>query len=77
MTDNTADLLEQALKLPPAARAALADSLVDSLDEQADQDAEKTWGVEIARRIEELNSGVVQSVPWVEARRQLRARLDR
>ena len=77
MANDATDLFERALKLPAAARAALADSLIDSLDEEADQDADNDWSVAIARRTEELNSGVVQSVPWDEARRQLRASLRR
>jgi putative addiction module component (TIGR02574 family) len=77
MANDAADLLEQALKLPPAARAALADSLVESLDEDVDEDAQDAWATEINRRVQELDSSVVRSVPWNEARRQLRARLRR
>jgi putative addiction module component (TIGR02574 family) len=74
MANDAADLLEQALKLPAAARAALADSLVESLDDELDEDAEDAWRAEIARRVEELSSGAVQAVSWDETRRRLRAR---
>ena len=74
MGKDAADFFAQALKLPPAARAALADSIVDSLDDEIDEDAEEAWRDEIAHRIQELNSGAVQTVAWDGVRRQLRSR---
>lgn len=47
------------LKLSPEARAALAASLLESLDEGVDEDVEAVWAAEIARRIQELDSGAV------------------
>ena len=69
MTSNTRDLLEQALKLPPEARAAIAGSLLESLDQDVDEDAADRWDEEIARRVRELRSGQVTPIPWSEARR--------
>jgi len=69
MMPNTRDLLEQALKLPPEARAALAGSLLESLDEDVDDDAARRWDEEIAKRVRELRSGQVTPIPWSEARR--------
>ena len=40
MKRDTAEILKEALTLPPEARAALADSLLDSLDTEVDEDAE-------------------------------------
>jgi len=37
------EILMQALTLPPEARAALADSLLDSLDTDVDEDAAEQW----------------------------------
>ena len=71
MKDQAADLLKEALKLPPEARAALAGSLLDSLDQEIDEDAEAAWQTEISRRMRELDSGAVQTVPWSEARRRI------
>jgi putative addiction module component (TIGR02574 family) len=71
MKRNPAELLKEAMELPPAARAALAGSLIDSLDDQVDEDAEVAWDAEIARRIRELDEGKVKLVPWAEARRRL------
>ena len=71
MTQEVAELLKKALALPVEARAALAGSLLDSLDETVDASAEEEWNHEIARRIRELDSGKVKPIPWAEARRQV------
>jgi putative addiction module component (TIGR02574 family) len=76
MTSDVSELLKKALALPPEARAALAGSLLESLDDTVDASAEEEWGREIARRIEELDSGKVKPVPWAEARRQISALLN-
>ena len=69
MTPDTRKLIEDALKLPPAARAAIAGSLIESLDERIDDDAAAAWEVEVAKRVQELSDGVVKTMPWSEARR--------
>jgi putative addiction module component (TIGR02574 family) len=71
MTPDPGKLLEEALKLSPEARAALAASLLGSLDEEVDEGAEAAWAEEIAKRIHELDSGAVTPVPWSEARRRI------
>jgi len=73
MTQEVSELLKKALALPAEARAALAGSLLDSLDETVDASAEEEWNREIARRIRELDSGKVKPIPWEEARRQVSA----
>jgi putative addiction module component (TIGR02574 family) len=73
MTPDVPELLKKALALAPEARAALAGSLLESLDDTVDSSAEEEWSREIARRIEELDSGKVKPVPWAEARRQISA----
>jgi len=73
MAPDVFELLKKALALPPEARAALAGSLLESLDDTVDASAEEEWSREIARRIEELDSGKVKPVPWAEARRQISA----
>ncbi len=71
MKPDPAKLLNEALKLSPEERAALAASLLDSLEEAVDEDAEAAWAREIAKRVQELDSGVVTPVPWTEARRRI------
>jgi putative addiction module component (TIGR02574 family) len=73
MSQDVAELLKKALALPAEARAALANSLLESLDDTVDESAEEEWNKEIARRIEELDSGKVKPIPWADARRQISA----
>jgi hypothetical protein len=45
---------KKAFALPTEARAALAGSLLDSLDDERDDNAEAEWEVEITRRLQEF-----------------------
>ncbi len=65
------DLLQRALSLPPEARAALAGSLLESLDPTVDADAEAAWSEEIHRRLREIDAGAVKLVPWSEAQKRI------
>jgi putative addiction module component (TIGR02574 family) len=71
MPKEPAELLREALDLPEEARAALATSLLDSLETETDADAEQRWREEIVRRLHEIDSGAAEMVPWDEARRRL------
>jgi putative addiction module component (TIGR02574 family) len=71
MKHNIAEILKDALKLPPEARAALAGTLIDSLDDIVDQDAETAWETEIVMRLKEIDEGKVNMVPWAEARTKI------
>ena len=73
MKQDVTELLKKALELPAEARAALASSLLESLDDKLDASVEEEWNHEIARRIVELDSGKVKPIPWAEARRQVSA----
>ncbi len=64
-------LLREALRLPPDARAALAGSLLDSLESDPDPEAEAEWVAEIARRVAAWDADQAQGVPWAEARRAI------
>ena len=76
MTEEVVDLLRKAFALPVEARAALAGSLLDTLDETVDEDVEASWESEIASRIEGLDTGKAQTIPWTEVRRRLAAKLS-
>jgi putative addiction module component (TIGR02574 family) len=77
MSRDAGEILKEALALPPEARAALADSLWDSLDAEVDADAEEAWRQEIRRRLGDLDSGAVAAIPWSEARARLLAKLPK
>jgi putative addiction module component (TIGR02574 family) len=74
--EDVTELLKKALTLPAEARAALASSLLESLDDSVDRTAKEEWNAEIARRLQELDSGKVKPVPWEAARRQISAFLN-
>jgi putative addiction module component (TIGR02574 family) len=75
-TMEAGELLKQALTLSDKERADLASSLIDSLDPTFDANAELAWQEEIARRLEEIESGKVKSIPWEEVRRKGKAILN-
>jgi putative addiction module component (TIGR02574 family) len=64
MQKEAAELLRDALTLPPEARAALADSLLDSLDAEVDEDAEQAWRDEIYDRLQQIDDGAAKLIPW-------------
>jgi putative addiction module component (TIGR02574 family) len=76
MNRDASEILKEALSLPAEARAALADSLWDSLDSEVEPGVEDAWRTEIQRRLAELDSGNVRAVPWSEARSLLLSKLD-
>ena len=43
----------------------------DQHDEEVDPDVEAAWDAEIIRRVGELDSGLVKTIPWSEARQQI------
>ena len=75
MEREAAQVLRDALALPPEVRAALVDTLISSLDQAVDAAAEGAWRDEIYRRLQQIDSGAVQLVPWEDARRRLQSRL--
>jgi len=77
MSRDAADLLRDALSLPTEARAALADSLLESLDTDVDADVAEAWREEIYRRPQDIDKGAVALIPWEDARKRLWACLDR
>jgi len=76
MTQHASNLLAEALRLPENDRARLAADLIESLDAEADDDVDSAWSLEIQRRIEDIQSGRVMTVPWAEARRLIVEQAD-
>lgn len=76
MTARAKRVLKEALGLSAEERADLAATLLDSLQEGEDPEAEDIWAEEIARRVREVESGAVKTIPWSEARRRLHEVLD-
>jgi putative addiction module component (TIGR02574 family) len=70
------ELLKHALTLSHEERAELASNLIDSLDPTVDPNAEQAWQAEIARRLEDVETGNVKTLPWEEVRRKGRTLLN-
>jgi putative addiction module component (TIGR02574 family) len=67
---KTEDQVEiEALALPRHARARIAELLIASLDE--DSEIERAWDEEVRRRVEEIRSGKVQTVPGEEVFKEI------
>ena len=75
MSPEVSDLLKRALSLPVDERAALANTLLDSL-EQIDESVQEAWDKEVARRVKDLEAGRAVTVPWEELRRKLLTMTD-
>jgi len=77
MNRDAAEVLRNALALPPEGRAALIDSLIESLDQTIEEGAEEAWRAEIELRLQQIDSGAVELISWRAARQRLRSRLER
>jgi putative addiction module component (TIGR02574 family) len=76
MMDEAHELLRKALTLPVAERAELAGSLIESLEETDDQSVKTAWETEIARRMDDLDSGNVKPISLEEARRRISSAVE-
>jgi hypothetical protein len=63
-------------KLDLKDRAALAKSIVESLDELSEAEIEALWVEEAERRLDELEQGVVSEVSAEDALRRARAAIS-
>jgi putative addiction module component (TIGR02574 family) len=75
MSPEVSDLLKRALALPVDERAALANTLLDSL-QTINQSVQEAWDGEVARRMEDLKAGKVITVPWEQLHRELLAMVN-
>ena len=71
MAPDAQEILDAALKLNDQEKAAIAASLIESLDPDYDEGSDEAWADEIAKRIRDLDSGQVKTIPWSEARRMI------
>jgi putative addiction module component (TIGR02574 family) len=75
MMQDAQELLKKALALPDKERVDLARSLIDSLDDTVDENAEAAWQEEMVRRLEDVQSGKVTTTSWDEVRQKGRTLL--
>jgi len=74
MSRNAEELYQKALSLTAEERVEIADRLLGSIEPE-DEGVEAAWDAEIQRRVTELKSGTVRTVPWSELRASLGAKL--
>ena len=68
MVSNVKDLYKRAMSLDAEERAELAGMLLDSLEIDEDDGVEPAWLTEIEKRLEAIDTGAVETVPWSEVR---------
>jgi putative addiction module component (TIGR02574 family) len=76
MSRNIEELFREASDLPEADRAELAGLLLESLESEPDPGVEEAWAEEVERRVRQIETGEVRTIPWEEVRAKLHARLN-
>ena len=76
MPKDFKDIFRDASDLPERDRATLAGLLIESLDGEPYPGVEAARAAEIERRIAELDSSAVKTIPWEEVRQRLLDRLN-
>ena len=71
LTASTLFFFSESLALPEKERVGLVDALLLSLEPPADVDVEKSWKEEVDRRIQALDAGKVDTIPWEQVRDEL------
>jgi putative addiction module component (TIGR02574 family) len=65
-------LADEAMQLPSASRALLAERIVESLDLAETDGMQRLWAAEAIRRRDEVRSGRVQPIPGDEVLAEVR-----
>lgn len=72
MTPRVSELLERALTFSTQERGLLIDRLVESLDDgPAEAGVETAWDQEIKRRVDDIRSGRVKTIPGEQVLREI------
>ena len=70
------ELFREASQMTENERAELAGLLLESLESEPDEDVEAARAEEIERRVRQIDSGEVKTIPWEQVRAHLYARLN-
>lgn len=70
------ELFREASELSENERAELAGLLLESLQGEPDEGVEVAWAEEVERRVRQIDSGEVKTIPWEQVRANLHARLN-
>ena len=73
MIQKQEEIIEQALALPPDARALLADKLLHSLDSPTREEIDRLWAEEAERRVQQIRNGEVELIPGEDVFKEIRS----
>lgn len=76
MKPEVKKILEDALRLEPATRALIAETLLESLDIEEDFEISRAWQEEIQRRCEQIDRGQVKLVDSATVMSELRKKFS-
>ena len=71
MSPTANQILRQALSLDENDRASVAGALIESLHGDVEPGASEAWETVIQRRVHDLETGAVKTIPWSEVRNRL------
>ncbi len=63
MPSKGTDVLKEALSLPPAERAEIAERLMSSLDPPSQEGIDELWGKEAEDRLDAFDRGQIKAIP--------------
>jgi len=63
MSAKGMEVLKEALSLPPAERAEIAESLLSSLDPPTQEGTDALWGKEAEDRLDAFERGEIKAIP--------------
>ena len=76
MTRRAAEILEEALQLPPDEVDWLVESLLIKEKLEPEAEVEAAWDAEIKRRLDEIDSGAVKMIPAEKVHAKMLGRLS-
>ena len=71
---STEELISEAVSLPVDIRVQLVEKLLQSLN-PTEKETDEVWAAEAERRVQEIESGTVKTVPGDEVFKKIRDRL--
>ena len=63
MPSKGTEVLKEALSLPPAERAEIAERLLSSLDPPSQEEMDELWGNEAEDRLDAFDRGEIEAIP--------------
>ena len=76
MTTQTMDIMERAEMLPIDLKLELVDRLLESLS-PSQKEIDELWKIEVERRVEEVRSGKVKTIPGEQVFEEIRNRFGK